>query len=377
MLGLIQKMKRKNNLYYAICNLDNIRFIYDTKVKITTKNKKKVLGFDNYYLENIFSIKDILSNEKYIPGHYNIFLVSEPKIRVVMSQNMYDKIINHLVSYYILKPVILPCLIEQNVATRELKGTDYGIKLFKKYLNKIKYEADEFYILKFDISKYFYNINHKVLKEMLNKKIKDKKALHILYQIIDSTNEKYINNSIKHLVECYKKKDISEKVKEELDKIPIYENGKGLPIGNMTSQILAIFYLNDLDHYIKEELKIKYYIRYMDDGILMHKDKNYLRYCLVKINDIVEKFYHLKLNKKTKIFSSKESIEFLGFNYRLRNKKLIVKVKNQTKKRFKRKIKALKKSHSDKYQHVVGSYKGHLKYANSKNLLYETLSKRY
>ncbi len=338
MLGLILKMKRKNNLYYDICNLNNIRFIYDTKVKKTTKNKGKILRFDDFYMENIFLIKKVLSNCAYIPGKYNIFLICEPKIRIVMSQNIYDKVINHLVSYYILKPSLLPCLIDQNVATREGKGTDYGIKLFKKYLNKIKLENERFYILKFDISKYFYNIDHQVLKELLSEKIKDKKALHILYQIIDSTNEIYINNRIRQLINYYKIKDINGNLTIDLEKIPLYKNGKGLPIGNMTSQILAIFYLNNLDHYIKEDLKIKYYIRYMDDGVLMHSDKNYLKYCLKQINSIITKQYHLHLNKKTKIYSSKEEIEFLGFRYHLKNKKLIVKVKTQTKRNLKEKL---------------------------------------
>ena len=373
MLGLIINMKRKSNLYYSICNLNNIRYIYDNKVKRTTKNKKKVLSFDNYYMENIFLIKENLTKELYNPGIYNIFFVSEPKIRVVMSQDMYDKIINHLVSYYILKPVILPCLIDQNVATREDKGTDYGIKLMKKYLNQIKFESNQFYILKFDISKYFYNINHDVLKCLLQKKIKDKKALNIIFKIIDSTNETYINEKISKLIEYYRKGTNNQKVIAELEKIPFYKSRKGLPIGNMTSQILAIFYLNDLDHFIKEKLKIKYYIRYMDDGVLIHKDKGYLKYCLKEIKFKIESEYKLNLNKKTKIYSSNEKIEFLGFNYYLKGKKLIVKVKTQTKKRFKRKIKNLRYVDNEKYKHVLASYQGHLKYANSKNLVYETI----
>ena len=373
MLGLIIKMKKKNNLYYSICNLNNIRYIYDNKVKKNTKNKKKVLSFDNYYMENIFLIREHLKKELYEPGTYNIFFVKEPKIRVVMSQNMYDKVINHLVSYYILRPAILPCLIEQNVATREGKGTDYGIKLMKRYLNKIKFQSNQFYVLKFDISKYFYNINHDVLKCLLYKKIKDKKALNIIFKIIDSTNESYINEEINKLINYYRKNITNDKIMDELEKIPFYKEGKGLPIGNMTSQILAIFYLNDLDHFIKERLRIKYYIRYMDDGVLIHRDKNYLKYCLKEIKFKIEKEYKLTLNKKTKIYSSNEKIEFLGFIYYLKNQKLIVKVKTQTKRKFKRKIKSLRSVDNEKYEHVLASYQGHLKYANSKNLIYETV----
>lgn len=198
-------MKRINNLYYNICNIENIRFIYDKIVSKNTKNKRKVLNFDSYYIINILYIQYILSREKYIPGEYNIFFIIEPKIRVIMSQNMIDKIINHLVSYYILKPSIERCLIEQNIATRQNKGTNYGIKLIKRYINKIKLKNNNFYILKFDISKYFYNIDHYVLKNLLSKKIKDKKSLKIIFDIIDSTNELYINEKVKKIYNLIKK----------------------------------------------------------------------------------------------------------------------------------------------------------------------------
>ena len=115
----------------------------------------------------------------------------------------------------------------------------------KKYLNEVKY--NNFYILKCDINKYFYSISHNKLKNMLKSKIKSNDVLNILFTIIDSTNKNYIKSYID----------------KEVD-IPKFRYGYGLPIGNMSSQIFAILYLNNLDHYIKEKLKIKYYIRYMD-----------------------------------------------------------------------------------------------------------------
>ena len=292
-----------------------------------------------------------------------------------MSQNLYDKIINHLVSFYILKPSIEPCLIDTNVATRTSKGTDYAIRMFRKYINKIKLKYDKFYVLKFDISKYFYNIDHNILKKILKRKIKDRDALDIVYKIIDSTNDNYINDYIDLLINKFKEKIGNEKIIEELYRLPRYKYGKGLPIGNMTSQILAIFYLNDLDHYIKEKLGIKFYIRYMDDGILIHPNKKYLNFCLQEIRKILRVEYKLELNKKTKLYSSDENIEFLGFMFKLSNKKLIIKVRTSTKKRFKKKIKKLRLTNYEKYKHVIASYNGHLAYANSKNLIYENLNK--
>jgi hypothetical protein len=207
-------------------------------------------------------------------GPYNIFTIYEPKERRIVSQNIHDKIINHLVSRYILYPSIIPCLISENVASIKNKGTKEGLRLAYSYHRKCKIKYNNYYILKCDISKFFASIDKEILKSKLRKKIKDKDALDIVFKIIDS---------------------------EE----------KGIGIGNMSSQLLAIFYLNDLDHYIKEELKIKYYVRYQDDFLLFHPNKEYLRFCLIKIKEFLEK-EKLKLNKKTRIFNSNNNFIFLG-----------------------------------------------------------------
>ena len=104
----------------------------------------------------------------------------------------------------------------------------------------------------------------------------------------------------------------------------------------MSSQVLAILYLNELDHFIKEKLNIKYYIRYMDDGLLIHESKDYLKYCLREIVKILDK-YKLELNNKTKIININEGFVFLGFKYYIKNNKVIMKVKSQTKKDSKEK----------------------------------------
>lgn len=150
------------------------------------------------------------------------------------------------------------------------------MEYYQKYRNICKNKYGQYYILKCDVQKFFASIDHDILKNKLQRKIKDKDALEIVYKIIDS----------------YK---------------------IGLGIGNMTSQVLAVFYLNDLDHYIKEELKIKYYVRYQDDFILLHESKEYLKECLEKIKKFLEK-EKLTLNKKTRIYNSNGNIIFLGRN---------------------------------------------------------------
>jgi len=296
-----QLMKRINNIYNTIVDIKKIQYIYNKRIKLNTKNKVKLEKFENNYVSNMIYIKNILEEKIYNPGKYNIFIINEPKLRIIMSQNIIDKIINHVVTQYFLINIFDKSLINENIATRKNKGTHYGIKLLKKYLNELK--GSEFYILKFDISKYFFNIDHDIVKNIIRSKIKDKDVLNILDNIIDSTNQDYVNNDINILKQKYLKKH--NNYINEINKLPIYNKGKGLPIGNMSSQFIAILYLNELDHFIKEKLKIKYYIRYMDDGILLHKDKSYLKYCLKEITKIINK-YKLSLNSKTQIISIKQ-----------------------------------------------------------------------
>ena len=194
-------MKRVNNIYNKICEIDVIMDMYDKVIKTNTKNKKKLQNFENYYSCNIAKIKETLITKSYVPEKYNIFLVKEPKTRIIMSQEIKDKIINHLVAKYFLIDVFDKTLQDRNCATREGKGTHYALRLFKKDYNYFKNKYKKFYVLKMDISKYFYNLDHEIIKQLIRDKIKDKDVLKIIDSIIDSTNEKYINEAIIKLKE--------------------------------------------------------------------------------------------------------------------------------------------------------------------------------
>ena len=295
-----------------------------------------------------------------------------------MSQNIPDKIINHLVSQYFLLDVFEPLLLEENIATRINKGTHYGIKKVKQYLKK--HINEEIYILKFDIAKYFFNLDHTILKKIVRKKIKDSYAIDILDRIIDSTDNEYINSRIKKV----KKNEIlrlknsnivnSEQLIADVKKIPLCKKGKSVPIGNMSSQAFAIIYLNELDHYIKNKIKPDFYLRYQDDGLLISNSKEFLVKSLIEIRKIVEN-YKLKLNRKTRIYSIEEGFEFLGFKYIKKSNRLIVKVKNQTKRRFKKKMKRNYESYLkgnlnfEKLKQIRASYLGHLKYGDTEKLI--------
>ena len=266
-------MKRKGNLYPEIYKFDHINNAFN-EVCRNTKNKRKVANYKQYKCIYITRIYNTLKNKSYEVGPYNVFTIYEPKERRIVSQSIHDKIINHLVARYLLYPSVLPCLIPENVASRKNKGSKEGLRLAQQFHRKCKIKYGSYYILKCDISKFFSSIDQEILKQKLKRKIKDKDALDIIFKIIDSE-----------------------------------ENGLG--IGNMTSQVLAIFYLNDLDHYIKEVLKIKYYVRYQDDFLLFHPSKDYLNECLEKIKTFLAK-EKLLLNKKSRIYKNTNHFIFLG-----------------------------------------------------------------
>lgn len=343
-------------------------------IVLNTKHKNKIIKFEFFLTSNLVTILFVLKNRKYCHGKYNVFLISDPKYRIIMSENVSDKIVNRLVSKYFLFPVLEKKLISSNVATRYNKGTKAGIYYIKKYINRLKENYDNFYVLKCDVHKFFYSIDHDVLINMLYKIYDDKNIMDILISIIRSTDREYVNDEIRRYIN--KEKDyiygsnLTKKEKilklKELDRIPLYENGKGLPIGNMSSQILAIFYLNDLDHFVKEKLGIKCYVRYMDDMILFHHDREYLKYCLSEISKKLSEV-KLNLNNKTQLNSITNGVNFLGYRFVLKGKKLIIKINSNTKKRF---VKSVKKMSIKERERFLDKYNGYMINADTKGLLY-------
>lgn len=364
----------KLNLKYDdIVDIDKIREMYHI-IRVNTKNRGKLHKFELFYSSNIISILESLRNKCYKHSKYNVFLVHEPKYRIIMSEIMSDKVVNHLISKYILAPGIIPHLIPQNVATREGKGTKEGIRYLKMYINKLKLNYDKVYVLKCDIKKYFYSIDHELVLEKCKRFIDDPEVFQLVLNVVKSTDEDYVNRAIDKVV----KKEIDRVSKlnildkdikiEELKRIPRYPKGKGLPIGNMTSQLLAVYFLNDLDHYIKERLHCKYYIRYMDDFVIFDHDKERLKVLRKEIEEKLKEF-KLELNKKTNIYDLNHGFGFLGYYYFLKGKRLIIKINPQTKRRIKKKMRKLKKINAPNYEQVKASYMGYLKQAHTKNLL--------
>jgi len=308
-------VKMKDNL-----NVSNLLRIYETEISKNVKNKK-LYDFEINKMQYVEDIINMLNNGVVGHKHYNIFLIFEPKCRLVMSLSVKDKVINHFVTRNILEAKLSKYLDCRNVATRKGMGTDYAIKKVIKYINILKRKYKIFYVLKLDISKYFYCIDHEVLKGLLIDKLDDYEY-NIVSEIIDTTNKEYINKTI-------------NKLKEDRD-IPNYLYGKGLPIGNMTSQFLSIYYLYKLDYFIVHDLGLKYYIRYMDDFIILDSD-------LEKLKEAKEMEYKLKVNgKKTWINNMKYGFSFLGYTYRVINDKTIIRIKRSNIEKIKKRVKKVR-----------------------------------
>lgn len=211
-------MKRINDIV-TINNL--LDCYYD--IKKNTKNKEKLVKYDMFISSNIINLYNKLINGKYRHGIYNIFLIYEPKLRVIMSENINDKIVSHLICKYYLVDIIDKKLINSNVATRKNMGSSYGIKLIKKYINSVKLKHNKFYILKIDIKKYFFNIDHDILLNKLYS-IVGKDIFNIIENIVDSTNKEYVNDSNKLVVKVKNKNKV--RIRRKLKYLKKYDIDK-------------------------------------------------------------------------------------------------------------------------------------------------------
>lgn len=378
-------MKRVGDLYNSVTNIDDI-IEMTNKILSRTRNKKKVEIFEKHKMEHICNIKRRLDKRDFRFGRYNIFMITDPKARIVMAEELEDKIINHLIAEYILVKVFEKKHTDSMCATRVGKGTAYALKLLRKYINDIKKEHNNFYVLKVDISKYFYRIDHDVLKQILTEKIKDKDALNVLYKIIDTTNDSYVNENIQRLKDNRIKYFTNHNLKNkdeliaEINKIPLYEYNKGVALGNQTSQAFGLIYLYKFNYYLREILDLKYVINYMDDFVIFHHDKEYLKHCLKEITRKLNDEYKLDINiNKTKIHNIKNGVEFLGYRFSLKNGKVIAKVKNATKRKFKIRTKELKLLYDNEFitkkefNKFIASYKGILMNGNCNDLYYKVM----
>ncbi len=335
-------MKTHKNLFQEVCKFENLYKAY-LKARRGKMNKKEVLEF-TYNLENeLLKLQYELKNHTYKTGKYRHFIIFEPKKRIISALPFRDRIVHHAICN-VIEPIIDKTFIYDSFACRKGKGTHAGADRIQKFIRKAK----NCYVLKCDVSKYFPSVNHEILKQIIRKKITDKELLQLLDQIVDSPNQ------------------------GTFDEMQEAQNSgnKGIPIGNLTSQLFANLYLNEMDKYVKYTLKIRYYIRYMDDFIIMHKSKAYLH----EIKEKVRLFFismELTMHpKKANVAPIVLGIDFLGYKI-FNNHKL---VRKSTVKRFLRNIKIKIKDYDadvisfDKLLESFNSWVAYMDYGNSYNL---------
>lgn len=324
--------------FETMCSFENLYDAYK-KARSGKRDKAACAEFELRTLDNIAKLREELVNKTYKMQKYNTFLVHEPKERVVMASSFRDRVVQHSLCDNVFQKRILPHFIYDNYASQKGKGTHFGLRRLHKFMHQYYCNhGSEGWILKGDISKYFYSIDHDILKRQVQKLIQDKDILNLCNLIIDSTE------------------------------------GKGLPIGNQTSQSFALLYLNDLDHLIKDKMGIKYYGRYMDDFYIIMPEKEKLKKILEIVKQKVEKL-GLSLNPKTQIFPLKNGIDFLGFHsYLTESGKIVKKIRRNSKNNAKRRLRKLllmRKNGKISKEKVLQSYDcwmNHAKHGNTYHL---------
>lgn len=319
-------MKRLNNLFDKICNLQNIEEA-DRKARRNKGARYGIKKHDLHRLEDNKKLLESLQNGTYRTSQYSTFKIYEPKERLIYRLPYYpDRIVHHAIMN-VMEPIWKSVFIDQTYSSIKDRGIHACAKAVRKTLDKHPEETT--YCLKLDIHKFYPSIDHEILKKIVRYKIKDKKLLNLLDGIIDSA--------------------------------------PGVPIGNYLSQFLANLYLTYFDHWLKEELKVKFYFRYADDIVILHNDKVHLHYLLNKIQEYL-KTLKLELKPNYQIFPvNARGIDFVGYKFYHTHTLL--------RKSIKSKINGL----LDKYNRgkvsmqnlktCMKSYFGWLKYCNSKHFL--------
>ena len=278
----------------------------------------EVAKFSQNLEENLIEIQNELIKKTYKVGMYHEFYVYEPKNRLVMALKFKDRVVQWAV-YLQVNDKLDNEMICHSYACRIGKGTTKAADKLQEWCTIVSRKSEDWYYLKLDISKYFYRVNHKVLLDILKRKFPNQDGfIWLMSEIIECSHTPFGLPP-------------GKKVDEVLPEERLYD--VGMPIGNLTSQMLANLCLNELDQYIKHELSVHYYIRYMDDMIILHNNHRVLKSLKQIIENYLNNILKLELNSKTTINKVKNGISFVGCRifpgYRKMSKKSVKKMKSR------------------------------------------------
>lgn len=301
----MKKIKNKTNFFENAVSLKSLFLAWDE----FRKGKENKLDVQKFFLRlenNIFALWRKIKNGIYQHSKYASFYICDPKLRNINKATVSDRILHHAIVKNIEK-FFEKSFIFDSYSSRIGKGSHRAILRLQKFILKItKNNTKTAWVLKCDIKKFFDSIDHNILIEFVREKIKDEKLLKLVEKIIRSYDK---------------------------------EDGKGIPLGNLTSQLFSNVYLDKLDHYAKRILKIKYYIRYADDFIILEKERKKLENLLPLLDEFLKNELKLQMHpKKITIKKIHQGIDFLG--YVIFPSHIILRTK--TKKRMFRKIRKRK-----------------------------------
>lgn len=319
------------DLWKGLCSYNNLYLAYKKARKHKTK-KDYVIEFEKDLKNNLLLLRSDLLLHSYNPKPLIHFIIRDPKTRKISKSDFRDRIVHHALCN-IIEPIFDKAFIHDSYANRINKGALNAVKRFDYFKRKVsRNNTIPCYILKADIKHYFQEVNHKILINIVKKKINDRKVIGLIRLILR-------NGFIE----------------------------KGMPLGNLTSQFFANVYLNELDYFVKHKLRAKYYIRYVDDFVILHQDKNILMTSKDEINKFLTQRLHIELHpNKSKIISFGRGLTFLGFRMFYYHR--ILKKSNLRKMRINFEI--LKKDYCDNkctYDNIYDFFEGWTAYAKQAN----------
>ncbi|MFA5942242.1 MAG: reverse transcriptase/maturase family protein [Candidatus Paceibacterota bacterium] len=291
------------------------------------QKKKDVQAFEYDLVRNIFTLHSDLVSGAYRHGSYTHFKISDPKPRDIHKASVRDRLVHHAI-YRILYPVFNSTFITDSYSCRLEKGTHRAMNAFRRYAcQESKNHARTAWVLKCDIRKFFASIDQQILLEILRRHIPDERIIALLQNIIESFHSTGL--------------------------------GKGLPLGNLTSQLLVNIYMNEFDQFVKHKLKARHYIRYSDDFVILSRDRSYLCNVLQPIGAFLRDRLKLDLHPdKVFIKTFASGVDFLGWVHFSDHRVL----RTSTKRRM------LKAVSGNPSEGNVSSYRGMLRHGNAHKL---------
>lgn len=293
---------------------------------IGKKTKKDVAEFSFNLSGNLYALHKDLENKTYEHGAYHAFAISDPKPRSIHKATVRDRVLHHAI-YRVLYPYFDHKFVCDVYSCRDEKGIHRAVRRFEGFARKVsKNNMRTCWVLKCDIRKFFASIDQTTLTQIVDRHVPDRDAVWLLQKVIGS-----------------------------------FENatGKGLPLGNLTSQLLVNVYMNEFDRFIKHGLREKYYVRYADDFILLSENRQHLEGLIPKISDFLEQELKLSLHpRKVKIATWTSGVDFLGWVCFPDHKVL----RTTTKRRM------IKKLHKNSSIKTKASYIGLLSHGNTYKL---------